>query len=68
MLFDEPHVVRGADLGERCRVSDLNMLVGPGGKERTLDEFGALFEAAGYRLAGATPTSSGIDVLEGAPV
>jgi hypothetical protein len=47
--------------------SDLNMLVGPGGRERTLDEFAALFDAAGYRLAGATPTDGPLTVIEGVP-
>jgi O-methyltransferase domain len=48
--------------------SDLNMLVGPGGQERTREEFGALFESAGFRLVGSTPTASGMSVLEAARV
>jgi O-methyltransferase/methyltransferase family protein len=129
VLFDQPHVVDGVELGERVRVvagsffetvpeggdayllkwivhdwedeeatailracrramgndatllvverelgspesmlSDLNMLVGPGGQERTRDEFAALFEAAGFRLAGSTLTASGNSVIEAAPV
>jgi hypothetical protein len=129
VLFDQPHVVDGVDLGERVRVvagsffdevpeggdayvlkwivhdwedkeaaeilrvcraamgdraallvverelgspesmfSDLNMLVGPGGQERTREEFRALFQSAGFRLVASTPTASGISVLEGAPV
>jgi hypothetical protein len=129
VLFDQPHVVDGVDLGERVRVvagsffeevpaggdayvlkwilhdweddeaaailrvcraatgdgatllvverelgspestfSDLNMLVGPGGQERTREEYGTLFEAAGFRLVGATPTASGMSVLEATPV
>ena len=129
VLFDQPHVVEGVDLGERGRVvagsffesvpeggdayllkwiihdwedeealailrtvrrnpgallvverlvgppnagpetklGDLNMLVGPGGQERTREEFEALFEAAGYELVGDTPTDSGMHVLEGTP-
>ncbi len=127
VLFDQPHVVEGVDLGPRCEIvggsffeavpdggdayllkwiihdwedeestailrtirrtggtvlvierllgppnedpvaklSDINMLVGPGGRERTLEEFAALFEAAGYRLAGSTSTASSMHVLEG---
>ena len=38
--------------GPETKLGDLNMLVGPGGQERTLDEFRSLFEAAGYELAG----------------
>jgi hypothetical protein len=46
--------------------SDLNMLLVPGGRERTLDEFGALFADAGLELVGATPSESGFHVIEGA--
>jgi len=53
--------------GPGTKLADLNMLVGPGGQERTLDEFRALFEAAGYELTGETPTASGMHVIEGAP-
>ena len=133
ILFDQPHVVSGAELPERCEVvagdffesvpaggdayvlksiihdwedeeaaaimhtcraaiapggslllverllgppnespeaklSDLNMLVAPGGRERTLDEYAALFEAVRFRLAGATDTASGRSVIEAVPV
>lgn len=47
------------------KFADLNMLVSPGGRERTLPEYAALFEAAGLRLAGTTPTGSGMQVIEG---
>jgi hypothetical protein len=43
--------------------SDLNMLVGPGGRERTLDEYGALLAAAGFQLTGATSTGLGFSVI-----
>src|SRR5689334_6779733 len=49
------------------KFSDLNMLVNPGGRERTIDEYAALFEQAGFRLVGETETSSGHSVIEGAP-
>ena len=51
--------------GPEAKLSDLNMLVGPGGQERTLEEFESSFEAAGYELVGATPTASGMLVIEG---
>jgi hypothetical protein len=51
-----------------AKFSDLNMLVAPGGRERTLDEFEALFASAEFQLVGATPTASGLSVIEGAPV
>jgi|tagenome__1003787_1003787.scaffolds.fasta_scaffold20983072_2 hypothetical protein len=60
-------VVGGPNEGAQTKFSDLNMLVMPGGRERTLDEFAALFEAAGFRLEGETPTASGFSVLEATP-
>jgi len=60
-IVDPPN--EGAD----AKLSDLNMLVGPGGQERTLDEFRSLFEAAGYVLVGNTPSASGQHVIEGEP-
>jgi hypothetical protein len=47
--------------------SDLNMLVMPGGRERTEDEYAALFDAAGLRLTGVVDTPSGFSVLEARP-
>jgi O-methyltransferase domain len=49
-----------ADLGPpneapASNFGNLNMLVLPGGRERTLDEY-ALFESTGFRLRGASPT------------
>jgi D-fructose 1,6-bisphosphatase (EC 3.1.3.11) len=35
------------------------------GRERTADEFGALFEAAGLRLLRVIPTSSRVSLVEG---
>ncbi|MFO0697163.1 MAG: methyltransferase [Polyangiales bacterium] len=43
---------------------DLNMLVMLTGRERTAEEFGALFAKAGLRLAGVTPTHSPMAVIE----
>jgi hypothetical protein len=46
------------------KLSDLNMLVGPGGRERTLGEYAALLAAAGYELLGETPTPVDVSVFE----
>ncbi|MEP7356147.1 MAG: methyltransferase [Anaerolineales bacterium] len=43
---------------------DLNMMVGPGGRERTEAEFQALLGAAGLRLNRIIPTGSGLELLE----
>jgi hypothetical protein len=48
-----------------AKFGDLNMLVLPGGCERTTDEFAALFESAGFAFVGMTPSSSGWHVFEG---
>jgi len=50
-----------------AKLADLNMLVMPGGRERTLDEYAALFDAADLRLVAAHPTTSGHLVIEAAP-
>ena len=54
--------------GHQAKFADLNMLVVPGGRERTLDEYQVLLETAGYRLVGATPSTAGLFILEGEPV
>ena len=45
-------------------LSDLNMMVGPGGRERTADAYGALFAQAGLALTRVVPTASDISVIE----
>jgi hypothetical protein len=50
-----------------AKFSDLNMLVGPGGRERTLAEYNGLLRHAGFELGGATPTDSGLNVIEAVP-
>jgi hypothetical protein len=51
----------------RAKFSDLNMLVAPAGRERTLQEWDALVTLAGFRLTTATPSTSGPAVIEAAP-
>jgi hypothetical protein len=43
---------------------DLTMLVMPGGKERTHEEFRELLDSAGFELCRVTPTRSEVSVLE----
>jgi hypothetical protein len=52
---DEPHP---------GKMLDLMMLVGPGGRERTVPEYSALLEKAGFRLAKVVPTASAVSVVE----
>jgi hypothetical protein len=42
-----------------AKFSDLNMLVSPGGRERSTEEFAALFETAGFGFVGFTPGAAG---------
>lgn len=43
---------------------DLEMLLLPGGRERTREEFANLFERAGFRLTLVVPTQSPVSVIE----
>lgn len=45
------------------KLSDLHMLVGPGGRERSLEEFIALFRAEGLHLVEVYPTRSALSLL-----
>lgn len=47
------------------KFSDLNMLVAPGGRERTAEEYAALMARTGFRFVGVTPSASGTAVFEG---
>jgi hypothetical protein len=49
-----------------AKLSDLNMLVNPGGRERSEEEYAGLFAAAGLRYVGATPSAAGVNVFEAA--
>jgi hypothetical protein len=60
-------VVGAANEDPRTKFSDLNMLVAPGGRERTIEEWGALLASADFRLDDATPTASGFFVVEAEP-
>ena len=51
--------------GANAKFSDLNMLVVPGGREHSADEYAVLFAASGFRFVGVTPSESGTGVFEG---
>lgn len=50
------------------KLGDLNMLVNPGGTERTLAEWERLLHTGGFRLAKVHPTTGMYSVLESTPV
>jgi hypothetical protein len=47
------------------KLSDLNMMVGPGGRERTREEFADLLAAGGFALQRTVGTAIGLSVFEG---
>jgi cyclopropane fatty-acyl-phospholipid synthase-like methyltransferase len=60
--------VPGANQASLGKDADMIMLAFPGGCERTEEEYRALFERSGFRLAKVTPTKSAVCVIEGRPV
>ena len=51
-----------------AKFSDLNMLVNPGGRERSEEEYAALFDTGGLRYIGVTPSTAGFSVFEASRV
>lgn len=49
------------------KMLDMMMLVGPGGQERTEDEYKTLLSKAGFRLQRVKPTQSMVSVVEATP-
>jgi hypothetical protein len=60
--IDETTESRGA------AANDVNMLVSTGGRQRSEDEFRALYQAAGFRLTTIVPTVARVSIVEGVPV
>jgi hypothetical protein len=54
----------GPNEGLEAKLSDLNMLVMPGGRERSEQEYAALFAAAGLRASREIDTGSRMSILE----
>jgi len=48
-------------------MADMQMMVMLGGRERTLDEFRALLEGAGFQLTRVIPTESAFQLIEAIP-
>ena len=46
------------------KFSDLNMLIGPGGRERWNEEYARLFEATGFEFVGVTRGASAFGIFE----
>ena len=50
------------------KLLDLNMLLLPGGAERTAEEFRRLYEGSGFRLTRIVPAQGDLSVIEGQPI
>jgi len=46
------------------KLLDMMMLVGPGGQERTPEEYRTLLESAGFRMVRVIPTESAVGIVE----
>jgi len=57
-------VLPPADTPHPGKMLDLTMLVGPGGQERTEEEYAALLEKADLRLSRVVPTATPVSVVE----
>jgi shikimate 5-dehydrogenase len=63
VLFVAEYLVGPPNTGLHVKMSDLNMFLGTGGRERTEAEYAALLEAAGFRYRHAVPTRGLLSVL-----
>jgi hypothetical protein len=59
-------VVQTGNTPDFAKLIDMEMLLIPGGRERTADEFRTLFASAGFELTRIVPTASALSVIEAA--
>ena len=64
VLLVVERILEPPNLGLPGKLGDLNMLVNPGGTERTRDEWATLLAAGGFRLSEVHPTRGLYSVLE----
>jgi ubiquinone/menaquinone biosynthesis C-methylase UbiE len=62
-----PDRLKGSAAHQTFARSDLNMLIGPGGRERTESEFRTLMSAAGFHLTRIVPAGLAFSILEATP-
>lgn len=60
-------VLPAGNAAAEAKLFDINMLVVLGGQERTVTEFQALFQAAGFQLTRVIATASPLSLIEGIP-
>jgi hypothetical protein len=66
LLFE--YVIPPGNNPHPSKMSDVNMLVGPGGQERTEDAYRTLLAQAGFRLTRIVTLRSGKSIIEAVPV
>jgi hypothetical protein len=57
-------IIQAGNDPDVAKIIDLEMMTFPGGRERTADEFKALFAASGFELTRIVPTKSPLCVIE----
>jgi hypothetical protein len=62
-LFVVEYILEPPNQGLHGKMSDLNMLLGPGGRERTAGEYQLLLQEGGFRWVAAMPTSDLVSVV-----
>jgi hypothetical protein len=58
------NVIAKGNAKNLAKLLDVNMMVLPGGKERSREEFRALLSRAGLRLKRVVPTAAGLGIVE----
>jgi hypothetical protein len=66
-LLVADHVIPAGNEFDMGKFADIEMMLFPGGKERTEKEFRDLFAAAGWKLNRIIPTESRACIVEGVP-
>lgn len=66
LAFDA--VIKGPNEMDFGKLLDLEMLLVPGGRERTEPEFRELFKRAGYEVRRVIPTQSSVSIVEGVAI
>jgi hypothetical protein len=62
-----PPRIDQSELSRGAAANDVNMLVCTGGRQRSADEFRALYAGAGFALSRIVPTPARVSVIEGRP-
>jgi SAM-dependent methyltransferase len=68
VLIMESVVDPTSGVGAPAKLLDVNMLVMTGGRERTAEEYAALYRSSGFELLRVVPAGPMLSVIEGRPV